>query len=278
MQHQLPTLEFIPVSRLVIHERHDDQRTLPLIRRIRTSGVFRNPPVVAPISDGSGRYMVLDGANRTTALAEMGCPDALVQIVQPDDPGLKLENWNHVVWELNPLRFLTTIAGLPGTQLKPARKQPLRPDLQQECDLAGLVSCKGRSYRVCSQAQDLESRAKLLNELVDSYRTAARLDRTNLREAGRLKEIYPLFSGLVIFPQFTIEAVMQLAGNGCLLPSGITRFTVSPRALHLDYPLDELEAPKPLAEKNAALQAWLKDKLERKGVRYYAEATFLFDE
>jgi len=278
MQYQLPVLEFVPVNRLVIHERHDIQRTLPLIRRIRASGIFRNPPVVAPLSDGSGRYMVLDGANRTTALEEMGIPDALVQVVQPNDPGLQLENWSHVVWELNPVRFLTAIHDLPGIQLKPAREHPPVPELRNACDLASVLSCKGRAYRVCSQTEDLQTRIDLLNDLVESYRTSARLDRTNARDVARLKAIYPMFSGLVIFPQFKIEDIMQLAGGGCLLPSGITRFTISPRALHLDYPLEELEADKPPVEKNTALQAWLKDKLERKGVRYYAEATFLFDE
>jgi hypothetical protein len=278
MQPQIPTLEFVPVHQLVIHERHDAQRTLPLIRHIRASGVFRNPPVVTPLADGSGRYMVMDGANRTTALKEMGCPDALVQVVQADDPGLYLENWSHVVWELNPVRFLTTIRILPGIQLKPAHEGEFKPELRTPCDLAAIVSCKDRIYRVCSPAEDLETRAGLLNDLVDSYRMSARLDRTNVRDVDQLVEIYPMFSGLVIFPQFKIKDIMQLAGQGSLLPSGITRFTISPRALHLDYPLEELAADKPLEEKNADLRAWLKARLARKGVRYYAEATFLFDE
>lgn len=278
MQPQIPTLEFIPVKRLVIHERHDAQRTLPLIRRIRASGVFRNPPVVTPLPDGNGRYMVLDGANRTTALEEMGCPDALVQVVQTGDPGLNLENWSHVVWELSPARFLNAIRNLPGIRLKPAREGQFIPELRTPCDLAAVVSCKGRTYRVCSPTEDLETRVGLLNDLVDSYRTSARLDRTNVRDVSQLAEIYPMFSGLVIFPQFKIEDILQVAGRGSLLPSGITRFTISPRALHVDYPLEELAAYKSLEQKNADLHAWLKAKLERKGVRYYAEATFLFDE
>jgi hypothetical protein len=59
-----PTLTFLPFDCLLIHERHDDQRTHPLILRIRSSGVFRNPPVVAPLEDGRGRYMVLAGVTR----------------------------------------------------------------------------------------------------------------------------------------------------------------------------------------------------------------------
>ena len=107
MVHNLPDLKFIPVDKLVIHERHDNQRTLPLIKRIQASGFWRNPPIVSPLQDETGRFMVLDGANRITALREMQFPDALVQTVQPNDPGLNLQNWNHVVWELDPNRFIT---------------------------------------------------------------------------------------------------------------------------------------------------------------------------
>jgi hypothetical protein len=82
----------------------------------------------------------------------------------------------------------------------------------------------------------------------------------------------------VIFPHFEVENVLELAGAGYLLPAGTTRFTVSPRALHLNYPLEELAADKPLEEKNADLQRWIQERIARKGVRYYAEATFLFDE
>ena len=79
-------------------------------------------------------------------------------------------------------------------------------------------------------------------------------------------------------PRFDINQVLSLAGQGCLLPSGITRFQVSPRALHVNYPLEVLAADQPLEKKNAVLQRWLQERIERKGVRYYSEATFVFDE
>jgi hypothetical protein len=248
MLETLPTLAFLPVADLVIHEWHDEQRTPPLIERIRASGVFRNPPIVAPLQDGSGRYMVLDGANRTTALRAMGYPHALVQVVQPDDPGLRLENWNHVAWGLDPGDFL---AGLHAIR---------------DLDL------------VCTTATELVVRVARLNAIVDSYKDRAHLDRTSARRVGSLVDIYPDLCGLVVFPHFDVSQVMQLAGAGYRLPAGITRFTVSPRALHLDYPLEALASDQPLAEKNAALQQWIQESIARKRVRFYAEATFLFDD
>ena len=274
----LPKLTFLPVDKLLIHERHDDERTLPLIMRIRNSGVFRNPPIVCPLQDGSGRYMVMDGANRVTALKEMGYPDALVQVVEHDDPGMKLQTWNHVVWELNPERFLSGIRTIPGIRPVLTKDPDAQPDLQEDCGLAMVCTCRGHLYTLCTDAEDLETRVDLLNAIVDSYKDRSRLDRTNSRNVELLKEVYPQLSGIVIFPHFDIQDILRLAGNQYLLPSGITRFMISPRVLHVNYPLEELAADKPLEQKNAELQKWLQDRLARKGVRYYAEATFLFDE
>lgn len=278
MLEQLPKLAFLPVERLLIHEWHDDQRTPPLIARIRQSGVWRNPPIVAPLPDGSARFMVLDGANRTTALQQMGFQHALVQIVQPDDPGLALQNWNHVIWGLTPQEFLAGISAIPALSLLPIEGSSPEPDLWGECNLAVIQLPADSAYNVCTSAQKLLERVRLLNAIVTSYKDRAHLDRTNARQVDKLSGIYPNLSGLVIFPHLDVQHIMQLAGEGYLLPAGITRFTISPRALHLDYPLEELASDKPLAEKNAALRQWIQERIARKMVRYYAEATFLFDE
>lgn len=275
---EFPTLTFLPVDCLLIHERHDDQRTHPLILRIRSSGVFRNPPIVAPLGDGSGRYMVLDGANRVTAVRQMGFPHALVQVVEPDDPGLILHTWNHTVWELNPIRFMRGLRSIPGLRLRRLHDPDAQPSLDDECGVALVQSSRGHMYTLCAKASDLENRVRLLNDLVDSYKERARFDRTSLRDACQLVDVYPSFCGLVIFPSFNIHDLLRLAGEAYLLPAGVTRFLISPRALHLNYPLDELAADKPLEAKKQALHKWLQERLAHKGVRYYAEATYLFDE
>lgn len=275
---EFPTLTFLPVECLLIHERHDDQRTLPLILRIRSSGVFRNPPIVTPLQDGSARYMVLDGANRVTALRQMGFPHALVQVVQPDDPGLTLLTWSHTVWELNPVRFMRGLRSIPGLRMRRLHDPDARPSLELECGLAMVQNCRGRRYALCAETGDLETRVRLLNDLVDSYREKARFDRTSLRDACQLVDVYPSFCGLVIFPSFNIHDLLRLAGKAYLLPAGVTRFLISPRALHLNYPLDELAADKPLQDKNQMLHQWIQERLAHKRVRYYAESTYLFDE
>lgn len=275
----LPKLQFLKLNSLIMHEHHDDQRTDPLMIRIRESGVFRNPPIVAPLPDKTGRYMILDGANRVTALKKMGFTDILVQVVDADDPGLKLENWNHVVWEMDTGKVLAGIRDIPGINLVPTEDcEIVEPDLWGECGLALVQAPRGRTYTICTSETELVRRVELLNMVCDSYRPFSKLDRTGVRCIDPVLEIYPNLCALIIFPQFDINHVMQLAGSGFLLPTGITRFTISPRALHVNYHLSELASDKPIEEKNADLEKWLQKRMAKKGVRYYAEATFLFDE
>jgi hypothetical protein len=69
----------------------------------------------------------------------------------------------------------------------------------------------------------------------------------------RLKPAYENLCGLVVFPKFEIKQILSLAGRGSLLPTGITRFTVSPRVLHFNYPLGAMSADGSLSEKNRHL-------------------------
>ena len=82
----------------------------------------------------------------------------------------------------------------------------------------------------------------------------------------------------MIFPHFKIKTVLKLVSQNIMLPTGITRFTVSPRALHLNYPLHELSSGKPIEYKQEFLKRWVEERVKKKGVRLYSEAPFLFDE
>jgi hypothetical protein len=183
-----------------------------------------------------------------------------------------------VVWELNPRRFLNNLLEIDRAHLELVSEEPTEPSLEGTCGLAEIQLSDSRRFVVCTTDYELVQRVHILNRIVDTYRGCSRLDRTMAREVEPLIPIYPNLCGLVVFPKFNIYDLLRLAGEGYLLPTGITRFTISPRALHVDYPLSELASDRPIEEKNAALERWLQDRLNRKGIRYYAEATFLFDE
>lgn len=276
MNESLPRLEVLPVANMAVHEWHDEQRTPPLIARFQKSGIIRNPPIVASLGDRSQRYMVLDGANRITAFQKMGIPHTVVQVVDADDAGLKLYNWNHVIWGWESSELLSAIAQLNDIQM--VRGEGEMPDLLGDSGLAMMQSAHGDLYSIHTSAEMLDKRVHVLNAIVDSYKDQAKLDRTNEWSVVRLKATYPDLCGLVIFPHFEIKQIMQLVAAGYLLPAGITRFMISPRILHLNYPIKEIAAEKTLEEKNAALQRFVQSRIADKGVRYYAEATYLFDE
>jgi hypothetical protein len=274
----MPHLEILPVEKLVLHEYHDHQRTPPIIRGIEESGVLRNPPIVVPLEDGSGRYMVLDGANRTTALREMGVPHTIAQIVQADDPGLDLNPWNHVIWGASADCLLDWILSVPHLTLLPSQEEHLFRDLLDIHSLALIQLADGRIYTAYTQTLELMKRVKVLNELVKSYAEHTSMDRTANYKVESLKSLYSGLSGLVLLPPFRLDDVLCLAGEGCLMPAGSTRFTISGRALHINFPLGILNSDRSIEWKNAQLKEWLQDSLSRKRVRYYAEPIFMFDE
>lgn len=274
----LPHLEILPVDKLILHEYHDIQRTPPIIRAIQESGILRNPPIVVPLEDGTDRYMVLDGANRTTALQEMGVPHTIAQIVRVDDPGLELNPWNHVVWGANPDTLLDWARTVPDLNLLPSSEENLFRGLLDIRSLAMLHLADGRIYTVYTQEIELIHRIRVLNELVNCYVKRTNMDRTTNYTIVPLQDLYVDLSGLVLLPPFRVEDVLYLASQGHLMPTGSTRFTISGRALHVNFPLGILNSNQSLDEKKAQLQDWLQDSLSRKRVRYYAEPIYIFDE
>ncbi len=272
----LPLLAILPVEKLVLHEYHDAQRSVPIAEAIQRSGILRNPPIVVPFHDGTGRYMVLDGANRTTAIQKLDIPHIVAQVVPPDDSGLQLTPWNHVIWGMPGDELLTAFSNLPEVDIIPFNDDATPPRGKRR--LAVFLHPDGRAFQLVTAQQRLIPRVVALNAIVDIYKQKAQLDRTQVDDINTLVSLYPRLSGLLMLPAFRIDEVLQVVAAGHLMPPGSTRFVISPRALHLNYPLTHLRAEATLAEKNATLQEWIRERLARKGVRYYAEATYIFDE
>jgi hypothetical protein len=272
----LPNLNILPLPSLILHEDHDKQRTLPLVEKLRAQGILRNPPIVMPLDDGSDRYMVLDGANRVTSLQEMDFPHIVAQVVDREDPNVALMTWNHVIWGMSVRDLIAGIRDVVGIKLMPIdRNDPNRPEI--DCVPVLLQLADERTYLACTTENPLQQVA-YLHGIVDTYKDRAFLDRTSEQDVTAFNEVYKDLTALVIFPHFENETILNLAGQGCMLPTGITRFAVSPRALHLNYPLHELSSAKPIEYKEAYLQRWVQERAKNKGIRYYAEETFLFDE
>ncbi len=272
----LPDLRILPIESVILHEDHDMQRTLPLVEKLRAQGIIRNPPIVMPLTDGTDRYMVLDGANRVTSLLELEFPHIVAQVVEANNPHVSLQTWNHVVWGMSAKTLATSLRKVKGIEL-------VKVNTRRSVDAPKYVPMQVRmpngSFFIMKETpSDLATHIQTMHSVVNTYKTRASLDRTSQTLIDTFKKVYSDLTALVIFPQFKIKTVLKLAGQNILLPTGITRFTVSPRALHLNYPLHELSSGKPIEYKQEYLKKWIEERVKKKGVRLYSEATFLFDE
>jgi L-serine kinase (ATP) / ParB family transcriptional regulator, heme-responsive regulator len=280
MNPKSPTLAILPVQSLIIHEHHDDSRTGPLIERIRASGIFTNPVIVTPLHDHTARYMVLDGANRTTATRKMGFQHILAQVVEPDQLGIETHTWNHVIWDLPPEELLAGIQAIPGLTLHPSTvEKSYDAVINKKTSLIAVHLPDGSVHEVHIHQTSAIERNHFMNAIMNSYIHRAPMDRTAQRTVEQLVKLYPTLSGLVFTPKMPIAHLITLVSRGELIPAGVTRFTITPRALRVNFPLDILENHRmSLAEKNDTLEDFVQMRLELKGVRYYAEETVLYDE
>jgi hypothetical protein len=272
----LPTLKILPIDNVILHEDHDMQRSLPLIEKLRAAGIMRNPPIVMPLSDGSNRYMVLDGANRVTSLLEMEFPHIVAQVVQPNDPNVNLQTWNHILWGMNQKTLMSSLKKIRGMKV-------IKVNSKKSMDAPKYMPVNmrlpdGTLHLLLEDPADLPSHIKTLHAIVNTYKTRASLDRTSQTLIDTFRNIHDDLTALIIFPHFKIRTLLKLASQQVVLPTGITRFTVSPRALHLNYPLHELSSGKSIEYKQEYLGHWIDERVKKKGVRLYSEATFLFDE
>ena len=222
--------------------------------------------------------MVLDGANRTSAFRELGIPHILVQIFDVDDPNMDLNAWNHIVWGISPQDLISELNTIPDVNLEPSTQTISYQELMDIHALASIHLPDGNVYTMCTPKFDLKSRLRLMNEMVSMYGGMADIDRTNLFEITSLVDKYEALAGLVILPPFEITEIMEIVGVGDLMPPGCTRFTISPRVLHINYPLEKLETDKSTDEKNAELQDFICALLDKKSVRFYQEPTYIFNE
>ncbi len=275
-QIELPDLRVLPVSSLLLHEQHDDQRSEPLAMRLAADGILRNPPVVAPIP-GEPHFAVLDGANRVTALQSLGIPHVVAQVVDYEDEELILDTWYHLVSDLPREEFHRAIGGLPGVVLESSDLVRARAELARRDALAYIVYPDAGVYTVRAEG-DLHQRAQRLNDIVDIYKTRGKIYRTSTDHVEKLLPYYDAVTVLVVFPRYQPAEIIELARVGARLPAGITRHVIPRRALRINFPLAVLRGDWPLIEKNGYLKDWLKEKMTNKSARFYQESTFLFDE
>ena len=265
-----PDLRIVRVSDLLLHEDVDLERVARLLDRLSADGILRNPPIVASLP-GSERYLLLDGANRVSALENLDIPHLLVQVEPYENPQLDIRHWNHVVRDIETDRLVEYARSIAGVDM-------VEGDTPVEGYLASFITDIDETRHLVTSAP-MSERAKHLRAIVDIYyKGEARLDRVNHADVATLRAQHPHFGALVTFPDFTKDDVRAIAEAGDRLPSGVTRILVPRRVLGFNLRLPLLSSNLPLEEKRRWLADEIQHKVSEHKVRYYQEPTFVFDD
>ncbi len=267
----LPTLRIVPAAQVHLHEDADPRRVAALVEQLQSEEVLRNPPVAAELPGGG--YVVLDGANRTSALQRLGVPHHLLQVVDYAAAGVRLEVWHHLLREDGPAlaRLLPRLPLVPLDSA--ARLAGALRDGRLACGLVweqGVLGVRaGRSF---------SARVGAMRAVVDAYNGRVPIYRVLTTDRRLLRAEYDRIGVLVVFPRFTKAQILRLAVLPQKLPTGITRHVIPNRALRVNLPLELLRAPGTVEEKNAALHDLVHARLLAHRVRLYPEPTVLFDD
>jgi len=263
-----PDLRIVMTDSLRPHEEHDAQRAMPLIERLQHESIVINPPIVAPM--GNSQFVILDGANRFYAFSHLKYPHILVQVAAYDSGYVDLKTWRHIVcnWDIDSfvqhLRQLTDIQLIEG---------------QDRAAIAHVLFKDQRVLAVRAPVENTHERNAVLREVVNIYQRNATLHRTALTEPDDIWPLHPDAIAVLVFPDYQPADIMAAARHRAYLPPGISRHIIYGRALRVNYSLDLLrDVGSRLRDKNEALQTWVQHKLAKRQVRYYAEATYQFDE
>lgn len=272
---ELPDLKIMPIQEIIFHEEPDLERSATLKLFLQKEGKLKNPPVVAQY-EGYNHHILLDGANRITALKELEIKDVLVQRLDLFDPDLLFRHWHHAVEKFTKQEFLNKLAKIESINIekKPQKEIDFHDDGRQLCQIQ---FADEDIYRITADC-DLFKKVDILNMISSIYRGFAYMDRVSYTNLVHLKEHYPDFCAVVCFKKFTKEELIQIVQNNKKLPSGITRIILPKRALRLNVPLDILRFQAPIEEKNHWLQERINLQVKDKSIRFYYEPAFLFDE
>lgn len=265
-------LKVVPLDKVLPHENTDPRRVKKLAGRLEAEGILSNPPVVV---ESDGKYVVLDGATRVIAFKHLNYPHAIVQVV-PKDGGLSLHTWFHAIRQLDSAQLIKMLDDLPEISMKESSAPKVLDDMLEYGGLCYLHTNDGKVYFV--QATSGTNHLQALNKLTETYIQAGLVTRTLNDDVEALQKEYNDFTALAVFPEYTVDQVLQIARAGRVLPAGITRFIIPGRVLRLNADLEYLKSDVSLNEKNKWLCQLVLDKLANSEVRYYEEPVYLLDE
>ena len=268
-------LELLRLSEIRLHEATENNRLRNIYNRISKSKYLINPVIVGRHND---EIILLDGANRYGSLKEIGCKLILAQVLDYKDPDLKLEKWNHLVYDfdINKIKkicdensFLYTYTSYPeGLKVLENNFNYLMA--------ADISNGENILIKLSSRLEELLLQIDMITKLYFKHnpfdRSECDIEYSDLKKYTRRKGV------LIVFPTFQKQHIVMIANNNHRLPAGISRHRIHNRVLHVKYEIKKLMSDKNLEGKKEELKVMLNEKIDKNKVRQYQESVIVFDE
>ncbi|TRZ52399.1 hypothetical protein D4R99_02800 [bacterium] len=278
-------LEIIPIKNILVHEESDSTRSHDLITRLKKTGLFTDPIIVASL--GEDKYLQLDGMNRINCFKKLGIENILCQIVDySNQEEVELSSWIHL-FKAKREDFFKYIKKNKELIIKRADIEQIGPRQLKEKDFGRLVTIvdkKDGSYLVSTAGQFTDKIARL-NYIVDFYKENITRSILPFNMTSRNIRLFfyehphlnfydnPSTNIMVVFPNLTPQQIIEVVQSGKVIPAGISRHLVKGRCLNINLPMAFFDNKKSAIELN-----WLLDKyLRSKNVRFYEEPTIHFE-
>ena len=202
------SLQIVATSALYMHEATEPERVNRVAEQLLAAGCLHNPVLATPVA---GRWLILDGHHRATALRAAGIGAVLVQHVELDE-SVNIDAWTH---ELSGPVVAPPPARLPGRRV------------------ARVISRQAQ-YDVLAAGTDLRRRVTAMWQLAGRY-----ADRP-YRRVTRHEPWARAATCRVEYGRLTANDCLLLVEHGLTLPAGVTRFQVPGRIHNVRAPLDQL--------------------------------------
>jgi hypothetical protein len=270
------SLEVVALYDILLHEEYNAARAEPLAQAMARDGMQRHPVIIA--RDLHGVLLHLDGANRITALQQLGCSHIAAQVLDYADPSaVQVDTWLHLT-SLCHDEFLATAAQWHTCRVEPCTPLHALAQVTRGQSVAGIVWSHGEAATLHS-SRGLADRVAAMRQLVALYENP--LQRETLPATGMLSGVQALLShmpqakaAIAFAPMSKAEVMTLTLLMGLRLPAGITRHLITcGRLLHVNAPLSLLRSELSADEKTA----WLQAHLAKQCRRFYAEPTIAYE-
>ncbi len=293
MPSNLFKLGFVHLEDLIFHETCDFNRVRRLADQIKKDGHLKNPilasnfpmknnPVDPLSADNSEKLLVLDGANRVSALKLLGYPDVLVQKVDYWDPNVELTSWGHLIFNIAKDKLIERFKS-EGLEISPHETEFKASDDElgtlDENTLCLIIFRDRSTWMINPKESTLEYKVKSLYQITSIYNMSWEIyPQLGNDSTSSVFDTLENCTVINILPRFTKEEVIDLLSRGILFPFGVTRFVIPQRILGLGISCSVLGAKVPLSEKNLFLKELMSYRVKSKKARFYEKSVFLFNE